>query len=182
MLSVAVSFSQIHNEFSDVGYQGWNFPLAHSHWRPFLWCGLMKSLKHSPTWRLLTLTLLSCKCFISSLNLNPLTYIVDPFYLGALFRLHWFCTWPGGKLTTWVEKFKYLDIELRYNWYFLRLFNFCRILRVYRNRRNWKSQNIPIPLQWIEWWNVSEVFVHSDACPVLLLNYLYNADTQLYTL
>ena len=35
-----------------------------------------------------------------------------------------------------------------YNGYFLRLSNFCGILRVYRNRRNWKSQNIPIPLQW----------------------------------
>ena len=58
---------------------------------------------------------LSCKCFISSFNLNPLTYIVDPFYLGALFRQHWFCTWQGGKLTTWVEKFKCLDIELSVN-------------------------------------------------------------------
>ena len=64
---------------------------------------------------LATVNLLSCKRFISSFDLNPLTYIVDPFYLGALFRQHWFCTRPGGKLTTWVEKFKCLDNELPIN-------------------------------------------------------------------
>ena len=47
---------------------------------------------------LATVNLLSCKHFISSFNLNTLTYIVDPIYLGALFRQHWFCTPPGGKL------------------------------------------------------------------------------------
>ena len=61
---------------------------------------------------LATVNLLSCKRFISSFDLNPLTYIVHPFYLGALFRQHWFCTQPGWKLTTWVEKFICLDIEL----------------------------------------------------------------------
>ena len=64
---------------------------------------------------LATVKLLSCKRFISSFNLNLSTYIVDPFYLGALFRQNWFCTLPGGKLTTWVEKFKCLDIELSIN-------------------------------------------------------------------
>ena len=64
---------------------------------------------------LATVNLLSCKHFISSFNLNTLTYIVDPIYLNALFRQHWFCTRPGGKLTTWVEKFKCLDIELSIN-------------------------------------------------------------------
>ena len=37
---------------------------------------------------LATVNLLSCKLFISSFNLNPSIYIVDPFYLGALFRKH----------------------------------------------------------------------------------------------
>ena len=64
---------------------------------------------------LATVNLLSCKRFISLFNLSPLTYIVDPFYLGALFRQHWFCTRSGGKLTTWVEKFKCLDIGLSIN-------------------------------------------------------------------
>ena len=71
---------------------------------------IIKAIAH-----LATVNLLSCKHFISSFDLNPLTYIVDPFYLGALFRQHWFCTQPGGKLTTWVEKFKCLDIELSFN-------------------------------------------------------------------
>ena len=43
-----------------------------------------------------------------------------------------------------------MEKALPYNGYFLQLSNFCGILRVYRNRRNLKSQNIPIPLQW---WN-----------------------------
>ena len=64
---------------------------------------------------LATVKLLSFKRFISSFNLNLSTYIVDPFYLGALCRKNWFCTRPGGKLTTWVKKFKCLDIELSIN-------------------------------------------------------------------
>ena len=30
-------------KISKPSKQGCNFPLAHSHWRPFLWCGLVKS-------------------------------------------------------------------------------------------------------------------------------------------
>ena len=51
-----------------------------------------------------------------TVEFRTLDHIEYPFYLGALFRLHSsVCTWPGGKLTTWVEKFKYLDIELSIN-------------------------------------------------------------------
>ena len=73
------------------------------------------SWNHKVFAHLATVKLLSCKCFISSFNLNLSTYIVDPFYLGALFRQNWFWTRPGGKLTTRVEKFKCLDIELSIN-------------------------------------------------------------------
>ena len=68
-----------------------------------------------PFVHLATFNLLSCKRLISSLNLNLLSYIVDPFYLGVLIRQHWFCIRPGRKLTTWVEEFKCLDIELSIN-------------------------------------------------------------------
>ena len=83
---------------------------------------------------LVTVNLSSCKCFISSFDLNQLTYIVDPFYLGALFRQHWFCTRPGGKLTTWVEKFKCLDIELSIN------SGVDLGKKIYRVWRNWTFQ------------------------------------------
>ena len=65
--------------------------------------------------------------------------------------------------------------DIPYNGYFLRLFNFCGILRVYTNRRNKKSQNIQS--------SYNDEIVSEDCSVVNIpmpVRYCIKQNTQLY--